>query len=153
MAGEVLRIERIIGGADDPGIHDALHRLEHHGRVEYITLGPDDMLRRRLRISSDRGSDCAIALAREDKLFDGAVLLLDNERALVVRAAETAWLVIEPRDAAAAIELGYCAGNMHWRVAFSGSILRIALNGPKHDYLARLEPLLAAGRVKEVADG
>ena len=50
-------------------------------------------------------------------------------------------------------ELGYCSGNMHWRVAFAGSVLRIAVNGPKADYLARLAPLIEAGRVKEVSDG
>lgn len=153
MAQEVIRIEGIVGSADDPELHEALHRLEHARRAEYITLSSDDMLRRRLRVATDRGNECAIALARQDKLFDGAVLLLDPNRAVIVRAAETIWLALQPMDAAAAIELGYCSGNMHWRVSFAGPVLRIALNGPKSDYLARLAPLLSAGRVKEVADG
>jgi urease accessory protein len=80
-------------------------------------------------------------------------LLLDGDRAVIVRAATTAWLVLQPLDTAAAIELGYCSGNMHWRVSFAGPVLRIALNGPKSEYLARLAPLLSAGRVKEVTDG
>jgi urease accessory protein len=153
MANQVLRIEGIIGDAADPALHDALHRAEHAGRLERVTLGADDMLRRRLRAATDRGTECAIALAREDKLFDGAVLVLDRDRAVVVRAAETSWLAVAPADVAAAIELGYCSGNMHWRVAFAGSVLRIAVNGPKADYLARLAPLIEAGRVKEVEDG
>jgi urease accessory protein len=153
MANEVIRIEGIIGAADDPTLHEALHRLEHAQRVEYITMSSDDMLRRRLRVLTDRGNECAIALERQDKLFDGAVLLLDPDRAVVVRAAETVWLALQPIDAAAAIELGYCSGNMHWRVNFAGPVLRIALNGPKSEYLARLASLLSAGRVKEVADG
>jgi urease accessory protein len=153
MANQVLRVEGIIGDAADPGLHDALHRLEHAGGVEYVTLGPDDMLRRRLRATTDRGNECLIALAREDKLFDGAVLVLDRDRAVVVRAAEASWLAVAPADVAAAIELGYCSGNMHWRVAFAGPVLRIAMNGPKADYLARLAPLIDAGRVKEVGDG
>jgi urease accessory protein len=152
MANEVLRIEGIVGEAADPALHDALHRLEHAGRLEYVTLGADDMLRRRQRVTTDRGNECAIALAREDK-FDGAVLVLDRDRAVVVRAAEASWLAVAPADVAAAIELGYCSGNMHWRVAFAGSVLRIAMNGPKADYLARLAPLIAAGRIKEVGDG
>jgi urease accessory protein len=153
MSGRVLHINGIIGGITDARLHAALHRLEHAGRVEYLTLGGDDMLRRRLRVTTDRGSECAIALAREDKLFDGAVLLLDADYALVVRAAATRWLEVQPIDLAAAIELGYCSGNMHWRVAFSGPVLRIALSGPKEEYLARLAPLIAAGRVKEVGHG
>src|SRR5579872_287866 len=110
---EVIRIEGIIGRADDPALHQALHRLGHAQRVEYITLSSDDMLRRRLRVMTNVGSECAIALARQEKLFDGAVLLLDNDRAVIVRAAETVWLALQPVDAAAAIELGYYAGNMH----------------------------------------
>ena len=149
----MLCIKGVIGGVTDPGIREALHRLEHAGRVEYVTLRPDDMLRRRLRVTTDRGSEFAIALAREDKLFDGAVLLLDRARAVMVRAAETRWLVVEPSDVAAAIELGYCSGNMHWRVVFSGPVLRIALSGPKEEYIARLAPLIAAGRLKEVSHG
>lgn len=81
------------------------------------------------------------------------MLALERGRAVMVRAAETQWLAVEPVDVAAAIELGYRSGNMHWRVAFGGPILRIALNGPKADYVARLAPLLAAGRLKEVGDG
>ena len=153
MAEKIIRIEGIIGKAGDPALHDALHRLEHAGRVEFIDLNFDDMLRRRLRATTDKGSECTIALERQDKLFDGAVLLLEPDRAVIIRAAETAWLALQPIDAAAAIELGYCSGNMHWRVNFAGPVLRIALNGPKSEYLARLAPLLSAGRVKEVADG
>ena len=153
MANRKLRVEGILGAATDARFADALHRLEHDGRLEYVTLGPDDMLRRRLRVMSDQGCECAIALAREDRLFDGAVLALDRDRAVVVRLAQTPWLAVRAADAAAAIELGYCAGNMHWRVAFAGPVLRIAMNGPKADYLARLAPLIDAGRVKEVGDG
>jgi urease accessory protein len=153
MADEALRIEGIVGHVDDASLHDALHRLDHAGRLEQVTLGADDMLRRRLRVRTDRGTECAIALAREEKLFDGAVLFLDRDRAVTVRAAEASWLSVQPADMAAAIELGYCSGNMHWRVAFAGPVLRIALNGPKSDYLARLAPLFDAGRIKEVGDG
>ena len=150
---EVVRIEGIVGNADDPALHQALHRLTHARRVEYIALGSDDILRRRLRVKTDKGNEFAIALSRQEKLFDGAVLLLDGNRAVIVRADATAWLVLQPLDTAAAIELGYCSGNMHWRVSFAGPVLRIALNGPKSEYLARLAPLLSAGRVKEVTDG
>ena len=37
------------------------------------------MSRRRLRVTTDKGNECAIALSRQEKLFDGAVLLLDDE--------------------------------------------------------------------------
>ena len=71
-----------------------------------------------------------------------------DDRAIVVRLKEEEWLALEPRDAAAALELGYFAGNMHWPVRFDGTSLRIALHGPVQSYLDRLEHLIADGRVR-----
>ena len=147
----LLRMNTIVGDAGDPAMAARLHTLEHRGRLETITLAGDDMLRRRLRVATDHGSDCAIALDREAALFDGAVLCLDEDRAVVVRAAPQHWLTVEATDADAAIELGYTAGNMHWRVQFAGrGRLAIALSGPAADYRARLGPLLEGGRVRVI---
>lgn len=150
----MLRLTEIIGNASDPDLAPRLHRLEHAGRVEYITLSRDDTLRKRLRVSTDRDTtDCAIALVRSQRLSDGSVLLLDDERAIVVRMEETPWLTVAPRDPATALELGYFAGNLHWRVRFEGTILKIALDGPEEDYLARLAPFLESGRVRRINHG
>ena len=89
----------------------------------------------------------AIALPRHQKLFDGAVLLIDDERAIVVRAATERWLRLEPRSIGDAVELGYHVGNLHWRVRFGGEVLLVALEGRPEDYTARLENLIASRRV------
>jgi urease accessory protein len=81
-------------------------------------------------------------------LSNGAVLLLEHDRAIVVRLKEEAWLSLVPRDGAAALELGYFAGNMHWPVRFEGTTLRIALHGPVQGYLERLDHLMRDGRVR-----
>ncbi len=146
----MLRLENIVGAATDPAISHRLHHLEHRGRVEYITLSPEDTRRRRLRAMTDCGTECAVVLDRSAQLYNGAVLMLDAERAVVVRMRETLWLDLAPRDAAAALELGYFAGNMHWSVRFEDEVLRIALSGPEQDYLDRLSPLLADGRVRRI---
>jgi urease accessory protein len=86
-------------------------------------------------------------LPRAQRLANGAVVLLERERAIVVRMNEVEWLALEPRDAAAALELGFCAGNMHWKVEFAGAHLRIALQGPAESYLERLAHLTRDGRV------
>jgi urease accessory protein len=57
--------------------------------------------------------------------------------------------VLEPRDVPAALELGYHAGNMHWRVQFDAGRLRIAIEGEEGTYLARLESLIG-DRVKKI---
>src|SRR4029077_16303879 len=134
----------------EPRVAEALHRVDHHGGIEYLMLSESDTQRHRVRAVTDRGTECAIALPRSERLANGAVLLLDHDRAVVVRMRETPWLIVAPRDAAAALELGYLAGNMHWKVEFDTSALRIALDGPLERYLQRLAPLTADGRVARV---
>ena len=142
-----LRIHYIVGNVQDAELAERVHRLDHEGRVEYLGLGRDDVHRRRLRARTDRETECLIALPRDQALSDGAILALDEERAIVVRLKVQRWLALAPRDLAAGVELGYFAGNLHWRVRFEGPRLLIALEGPEKDYLARLEPLLRDDRV------
>ena len=141
----------IVGRASDERTAGLLHDLAHRGRVDYVTLAADDIRRHRLRVTTEHGRECGIALDRHTHLFDGAVLRLDGDGALVVRTKRTEWLRIVPRNAAAALELGYFAGNMHWEVRFAGAQLEIALKGPADDYLQRLAPLLGSGQVARVA--
>ena len=143
----MLKLTGIVGMASDSGLGEALHDLAHEDRVETIILDRRDMLRKRLRTVTDKGTDCAIALPRTTGLDDGAVLLLESDRAIVVRARVETWLYLKPADTAAALELGYHAGNLHWRVAFRGPLLAVALEGPRKDYLARLDAFLADGRI------
>ena len=148
----MLKLENIVGAATEPSIADKLHDLGHHGRVEYLTLSQEDTHRHRLRAATDAGTECAVILDRTEHLYNGAVLMLTDERAVVVRMRETEWLTLAPRDTSAALELGYFSGNMHWAVRFEGAWLRIALQGPAQRYLERLEPFLADGRVRQIGD-
>jgi urease accessory protein len=143
----MLRVETVIGSRLDPDLSERIHRLEHHDAVEYVRLPSADTARKRLRVTTDRGTDCAIAIPRAQSLFDGAVLALDSDRAVVLRVLEERWLRLNPATAADALELGYNAGNLHWRVRFDGTGLLVALEGPVEGYLARIAPLIEAGRV------
>ena len=143
----MLRIDRVLGSRMEPELSEELHRLEHRGVVDVVNVPVADLARRRLLTTTDRGVEIAIALPRDQKLFDGAVLLLDDNSAIVVRAATERWLRLEPRSIADAVELGYHVGNLHWRVRFGGEILLVALEGRVEDYMARLEDLIASRRV------
>lgn len=134
----MLHIDHVVGDRAEPALHQRLHRLEHHGAVDVVTIPNADMARRRLRILTPKGEDLAIALPRDQKLFDGAVLLIDDARAIVVRAEVERWLQLQPRSIAEGVALGYHAGNLHWRVRFEGECLLVALEGPVDAYLARL---------------
>jgi urease accessory protein len=143
----MITVTRILGTASEPSLADKLHRLEHKNDVEYLVVDRDDTLRRRLRGKTDKGTDIAIALDRHDRLVDGAVLLLDEARAVVLRVTQERWLRITPRDADAALEAGYFAGNHHWRVRFEAGALLVAMQGPAEHYLARLDSLLRTSKI------
>ncbi len=148
----MITVTRILGTASEPALAERLHRLEHEDRVELLVIDRDDTPRRRLRGKTDKGTEIAIALARSDRLVDGAVLLLDEARAVVLRVTQERWLRIAPRDADAALEAGYCAGNHHWRVRFEPGALLVATQGPVEHYLARLEPLLSTSKIEVKSD-
>ncbi|WP_414643743.1 hypothetical protein [Bradyrhizobium sp.] len=93
------------------------------------------------------GQELEIALPRHQRLFDGAVLLLDEIRAIVVRATSRRWLRLEPRSLSDAIELGYQVGKLHWRVRFEGEALLVAIEGRPENYAVRLGELIWSRRV------
>ena len=143
----MLRIERILGSRVEAEFADALHDLDHRGAVDVLPLAPGEVSRRRMRAQTRGGEELAIALPRDQALFDGAVLLLDAERAIVVRVNAERWLQLSPRSISDAVELGYHAGNLHWRVRFAGESLLVALEAPVDDYVARLGTMVADRRV------
>jgi urease accessory protein len=148
MAGEgMLIIDRILGSRAEPTLSESLHLLEHKGLVDVLLVEPADIDRRRLRSRTQAGTEIAVALPREEKLYDGAVLLLEPTGAIVVRVNAERWLRLTPCSVADAVELGYHAGNLHWRVRFEDQCLMVALQAPVDDYLARLGTLISDHRV------
>ena len=143
----LLHISQVLGSRLEPAFAEQLHDLAHRAAIDIVTISTDDLNRRRLRIATRSGEELAIALPREQKLFDGAVLLIDGDRAIVVRAATERWLKLEPHSVSDAIELGYHAGNLHWRVRFDGNALLVALEGRPEDYIARLADMVATQKV------
>jgi len=148
----VLRLHGIIGTADDPIYRPMLHALEHAGGIELIYVSPGDANRKRFRLVTDRGTDCAISFDRDEDLVDGALLYIDPQRAIIVRFGEQQVWRLTPQDQAASLKLGWNAGNLHWRVRFEGDVLVVLLDAPLHTYRARILPLLEAGEVTEVND-
>lgn len=148
----MLRLTRVLGHATEPQLAEILHRLEHGGTVERLKLSRADTARKRLHAFTDRGTEVGVMLDRSEQLSNGAVLLLEPERAIVVALEEPQWLALAPRDAAAALELGYFCGNMHWKVRFAGEYLHVSLEGPRETYLERLSHLVANGSISVVGD-
>ncbi len=143
----MLRIDHVVGSRLEDAFSEEIHRLEHRGAVDEVNIPVADLARRRLLAVTRAGEELAIALPPHQKLFDGAILLIDGERAIVVRAATGRWMRLEPRSISDAIELGYQAGNLRWRIRFQGEALVVALEGRPEDYTARLEEMISARRI------
>nr|QDP25383.1 urease accessory protein UreE [Bradyrhizobium cosmicum] len=144
-----LRLHGIIGRSDDAAYARRLHHIEHHGGIELLFVPPSDVGRKRFRLTTDRGTDCAVSLDRDEQLEDGALLFLEHDRAVIARFGEQACWRLKPVDQAAALKLGWNAGNLHWRVRFEGDLLVVLLDGPLDTYRARIRPLLEAGEIAE----
>lgn len=145
--GATLRVSGIVGGRLDPGLHERLHHFAHRGALDVVEIGTADLPRRRFRATSRAGRTVEIALPREQTLFDGAVLWLAEDGALLLRVAAQQWLRLVPQTRDDALALGYHAGNLHWRVRFEGDALLVALEAPPEDYLSRLGTLAAPDRL------
>jgi urease accessory protein len=143
----MLRIDHVLGSRLESAFSEEIDRLEHCGAVDVVNIPVADLARRRLLATTSAGEELAIALAQDQKLFDGAILLIDGERAIVVRAGTERWMRLEPRSIGDAIELGYHAGNLQWRVRYQGEALFVALEGRPEDYTARLGEMISARRV------
>ena len=146
----MLRLHGIVGNSEDPAFSGLLHDLEHAGGIELLYVPPSDAGRKRFRLITDRGTDCAVSLDRDEELTDGALLYIDPTRAVIARFGEQELWRLHPTDEAAALKLGWNAGNLHWRVRFEGDCLVVLLDGPLHTYRARILPLLESGEVFEV---
>ncbi|MYZ46233.1 urease accessory protein UreE [Rhizobiales bacterium L72] len=145
-----MRVVAILGDRAEAGWHRRLHAIEHAGAVEIVEVPAADLRRHRFRARSMCGREVIVDLPRDVFLFDGAVLYAEPDLALVLRVEAEIWLRLHPLDAAAALELGYHAGNLHWRVRFDGDDLLVAAETKAADYLARVAPLLDEGRVRHV---
>ena len=148
----MLRLHGILGGEKDPQYRDQLHRLEHHDGIELLFVPPSEAGRKRFRLSTDRGTDCAISIDRDQELTDGAVLFIDPTRAIVARFGAQAVWRLRPANSAAALKLGWNAGNLRWRVRFEDDCIVILLDGPRADYRARIATLIDECDIEDLAD-
>src|SRR5260370_465692 len=145
----MLRIDRVLGSRLESEYSEEIHRLEHRGAVDLVNIPVADLARRRLLITTSGGEELAIALPRHQKLVDGAVLLLDGDRAILVRAASERWLRLEPGSSSGAGGLCSHRRNLHWRRRFGGARVRAIGDDHPAAALGELRPHRAAACVPD----
>lgn len=136
-----LLLTAVLGRAVEPRWHDLLHLMEHEGRVEHLLIPEAEVARRRMRLASDRGRDCAVALPRDQILSDGAVLHFSADLAIIARVDSGARLRLTPATVADALRLGHWCGNLHWKVVFGPGWMEVVMEGPEARYCDRLRDL------------
>ena len=141
-----LHLTGIVGQADAPGLHDRLHALEHRGRLETVRIARADAARRRMRLTTDRGRPVALALPREARLADGAVLHLTDDLGVVARVDGGPRLRLVPADPDSALRVGWHCGNLHWKVDFAEGGIEVQMDGPEAAYRDRLRDLATLAR-------
>ena len=137
----MLTVKKIIGTIDE---------ARFRGRtVEHLVVESAEAARPRLRRRTDCGTDVGVDLPRGAYLRDGAVLLDDGERIIVVeRKREDAAIVRFPRSLtreeliAAAIRLGHAFGNQHVALEVDEGEVRIPVTTSRD---VVLETVRAAG--------
>ena len=148
----MIVLEKVLGFISDKKFENIIHELSHKNNVEYIILESSDVPRKRLRIHSDKGTDCAISLERDAILSDGAILFCSNEKALVVKINEQEWIEINVKSKKDSLRFGYFIGNLHWKVKFKNENVLIALEGPMSNYMDRIEEFLKKNEISIVKE-
>lgn len=136
--GGPLVLSKVLGRTAEQPWHDRAHAAEAAGRLEVIKVARTDAPRRRMRLSTDKGRDVALSLARNAALADGAVLLSRDDLMIVVRTEGGPRLRVMPADAQSGLRLGYFCGNLHWKVDFRDGAIEIHMDGPEDTFRARL---------------
>ncbi|WP_167586910.1 urease accessory protein UreE [Kineococcus rubinsiae] len=146
----VVALTEVLGHEDDPGLAERLHELRHRDGVDEVDIEEGDLPRRRLRLTSARGTTYAVALDRGSALGDGSVLAVAGDgpqRVVVVRARSAPRLRLRAEGAAAAMRLGFLAGHLHWVCRMDDGVLEVVLQAPEQDYLDRVADLLDSGAI------
>ena len=133
-----LVVSEILGTAAEEPWHERVHAADAAGTMDVVRISRTDAARRRMRLTSERGRDVALALARDASLCDGAVLAWTDALTLLARIDQGPRLRLVPGDAPSALRLGYFCGNLHWKADFRDGAIEIHMDGPEDALRARL---------------
>ncbi|TQQ80134.1 urease accessory protein UreE [Halonotius roseus] len=151
------RVDGVVGNVEsDPDLAAEIDAHEQADTLETVVLDDTERKRSRLRVTTDAGTDLGV-LVDQPELVAGDVLLLDEERAVVVAFEEREAFVIEFSAAEAAVstgvELGHRIGNQHWDIAVDGATIYIPVEADRaiiEDVLGPYIPESATTRYETV---
>lgn len=140
----------VLGHRFDENLQKSLLQHEDAGRVIRLQVPEKELGRRRFKAADQHGVEYGVALSREVRLENGAVLELTPERAVVVEAWESEQLELRAVDAEGGVQLGWHAGHLHWRIRTSGDRMTVLLDAPREEYLKRISGCVEQGLIEVV---
>jgi urease accessory protein len=117
----MIHINKIIGNINsDSDLHDKYQTMVKNDSVEKIQISRLEADRTRIRKLSNKGMDLALTMIPGSHINDGDVVLLTEEKMVIVkRESENVAIISLNNDISAkqiletAIKLGHIIGNMH----------------------------------------
>ena len=106
--------------------------------VDHVRLDYDARHRRRILLTTERGAELLLDLARPAHLGDGDGLLLDDGGVVRVSARAEALAEIHVHDEGELARIAWHLGNRHLPVQFCGTRLRIRRDHVIEDMVERL---------------
>lgn len=149
-------VDGIIGNVNEE--ESLARRIRDHdsaGTLERVSIEAGDRRRSRLRVETDAGTDLGLVPDRE--LRSGDVLVLEEDRAIVVEFESREAAVIPlpeatPASLARMSKLGHRIGNQHWDLAVHDGALYVPVAADHHIVEDVLGPHLPPGTEISYAD-
>lgn len=126
----MMTITSVVGNIrSDKNLEDAYQKLSGEKKVEKVLLSRVEAQRSRMRRTSDAGTDIAITLEHGSTLKHGDVLLLEENKMIVVEYEPEDVLGFKIKEElssdqkiAIAIKMGHAIGNLHRPICVKDNI-------------------------------
>jgi urease accessory protein len=102
-----------------------IHSHIHGSPADVVVLDHDARHRRRMAMTGQNGLAFLLDLAEAEVIRDGAALILEDGREVLVEAAAEPLAELTPSDPAHAIRLAWHLGNRHLPTMFDGGAILI----------------------------
>ena len=118
----MIKIESIIGNINrDNTLKERYIELSEQGLCEHVIISRLEAERVRLRRRSDKGTDIALLLKEGSRLRNGDVLLLTDDKMIIIELAEEDVGIISIKDnmhnhneiIQISVKVGHTIGNLH----------------------------------------
>lgn len=107
-----MKVEKIIGNIKD---------VEIQKQLEWVELEWEELNKRILRKKTDKGTDIAISLAKDESLHDGDILYENDNIQIVVRTKLEDVFVVSPKTMKEMGKAAFEIGNRHTPCLIEGN--------------------------------